>query len=139
MADRRQGWGTGPQRHIPGRSRFGKGFLAIPFFYLPWGKVHRQLVHLSPHTLQIRVFIVFWSCLDIFSIVTNSLYGALVNDVIPQAAMGPFSDRFAALGLRQVSCSITGCSGRPTRTGNDAGNVRSALRRLFRRHVCVCA
>jgi len=48
---------------------------------------------------RIGIFILFWSALDIASIVANSLYGALVNDVVPQVVVGRFFGLFRCVAL----------------------------------------
>ncbi len=53
----------------------------------------------SLRTCQISAFAFFWSLLDIASIVANSLYGALVNDVVPQHLVGRFFGLFRCVAL----------------------------------------
>jgi hypothetical protein len=45
------------------------------------------------------VFALFWSAGDIAAVVANSLYGALVNDVVPQPVIGRFFGVFRCIGL----------------------------------------
>lgn len=53
----------------------------------------------SLQVCRIGVFTLFWSMGDIATVVANSLYGALVNDLVPQAVIGRFYGLFRCIGL----------------------------------------
>jgi MFS family permease len=53
----------------------------------------------SLNICRIGVFAVFWSALEIGSIIANSLFGCLVNDVVPQPVIGRCFGLFRVVGL----------------------------------------
>ena len=48
---------------------------------------------------RIAVFSFFWTTFEIATITVNSLFGALINDVVPQAVIGRFFALFRAVSL----------------------------------------
>ena len=48
---------------------------------------------------RIAVFSLFWTTFEIATVTVNSLFGALINDVVPQAVIGRFFALFRAVGL----------------------------------------
>lgn len=64
-----------------------------------WLSHHVRGHHLSQTTCRIAVFTLFWTVLEIATIVANSLVAALVNDVVPQAVIGRFFALFRLVGL----------------------------------------
>lgn len=97
------------------RSRWGR---RIPFLLLPtpvivlamvgmalapslgsW--VHRVLSveDISEVTCQIGIFALFWTVLEISTIIVNTLFGALVKDVVPEALVGRFFGLFRVVAL----------------------------------------
>ena len=102
MSDRHRGkWG----RRIP--------FLIIPtpFIVLSMiglaytsalgGSLHALLGDGSPGlmTCRIIVFVVFWAIFDFSTIVINTLFAALINDVVPREIIGRFFSLFRAVSL----------------------------------------
>jgi MFS family permease len=49
--------------------------------------------------LGIGIFVVFWFIFEVFSVVANVIFGALINDVVPDALIGRFFGLFRAVGL----------------------------------------
>jgi hypothetical protein len=64
-------------------------------------RVHAMLGPNAPSqdTLVLISFGVFWALFEIASIIASTVYGALINDVVPQQVMGRFYGMFRALGL----------------------------------------
>lgn len=102
MSDRHRGrWG----RRIP--------FLAVPLpfalaamvglaFAPTLGRILHELFGTAspgPHLCALVVFIVFWSVYELASVVIASVFGGLVNDVVPQAVIGRFFGLFRASSL----------------------------------------
>lgn len=63
--------------------------------------LHEILGARSPgaNTLVLLSFAVFWMLFDFASITANSIFGALINDVVPVAVLGRFFGAFRALSL----------------------------------------
>lgn len=63
--------------------------------------VHGYLGVSSPGLMACRlaIFGLFWTTFEISSITVNILYGALINDVVPQLIIGRFFALFRAVGL----------------------------------------
>ncbi|MCE0499655.1 MAG: MFS transporter [Methylacidiphilales bacterium] len=57
------------------------------------------LASVGLNTSVLMFFLVFWIILQLASTVSNGLYGALVNDVVPQPLLGRFFGLFRALSL----------------------------------------
>lgn len=55
--------------------------------------------HLGPVASHVGTFALFWTVLEIATIISNSLFGALINDVVPQAVIGRFFGLFRLVGL----------------------------------------
>lgn len=97
------------------RGRLGRRipFLLIPTPFIvismvalgatPWfaGYLDRALGPESPGaaTLGILTFIAFWIIFEIATVVANIIFGALINDVVPQSLIGRFFGLFRAVGL----------------------------------------
>ena len=47
----------------------------------------------------IGIFVVFWFVFEVFTVVANVIFGALINDVVPHALIGRFFGIFRAVGL----------------------------------------
>ncbi len=97
------------------RSKWGRRipFMLIPvpfatlsmlgLAFCPWlGRYCDTLlgVH-SPGALTLGLvwFVVFWTMFDIASIVANSVFGGLINDVVPQVLLGRFFGMFRIVSL----------------------------------------
>ncbi len=65
------------------------------------GWLHGYLGASSPGPMACRlaVFGLFWTTFEISSITVNTLYGALINDVVPQLIIGRFFALYRAVGL----------------------------------------
>ncbi len=48
---------------------------------------------------RLAVFTFFWGVFEVFTIITNSVFGGLINDVVPQALIGRFFGLFRAVSL----------------------------------------
>jgi MFS family permease len=77
------------------------GMLGLAFSPVIGTRVHAMLGPGAPSldTVVILSFGVFWVLFEIASIVAGTVYGALINDVVPQQVMGRFYGMFRALGL----------------------------------------
>jgi Na+/melibiose symporter-like transporter len=97
------------------RSRWGR---RIPFILFPapfiviamlglasspnvghWLYAHLGLHFATESTCRIATFAVFWTVLEIATIITNALFGALINDVVPAVLVGRFFGLFRLVGL----------------------------------------
>jgi len=97
------------------RSRWGR---RIPFLLLsapfavfsmfglaatPWmgRELHAFLGSYSPglFAVSIGVFVVFWTVFDLAGVVANSVFGGLVNDVVPPELLGRFFGLFRMVSL----------------------------------------
>jgi MFS family permease len=69
----------------------------------PWlaGKIHLALGDGSPGIapIGITLFILFWLVFEVATVVANIIFGALINDVVPQPLIGRFFGLFRAVGL----------------------------------------
>jgi MFS family permease len=81
-------------------------FAAISMFglaFTPWlGKeLHQMLGVYSPGIIAVSmgVFVVFWTIFDLAGVVANSVFGGLVNDVVPQNLLGRFFGLFRMVSL----------------------------------------
>ncbi|HEY8966605.1 MAG TPA: MFS transporter [Candidatus Methylacidiphilales bacterium] len=65
------------------------------------GALHRRLGSgaWSADACVLASLAFFWLLLDVGAVVTNSVYAALVNDVVPREVLGRFYGLFRALGL----------------------------------------
>jgi MFS family permease len=101
-SDRHRGrWG----RRIP----FILGDITVIVFSMvglglcPWfgAQIHHILGANSPglNPSILMSFAVFWTFFDMASTVANSVFGGLVNDVVPQAIVGRFCGMFRAISL----------------------------------------
>lgn len=54
---------------------------------------------LSENSMIIAVFSAFWICFEVSTIVANSVFGGLVNDVVPRKVIGRFYGLFRAMSL----------------------------------------
>ena len=77
------------------------GMVGLAFSPVIGARVHAMLGPGAPSldTVVILSFGVFWVLFEIASIVAGTVYGALINDVVPQQVMGRFYGMFRALGL----------------------------------------
>lgn len=73
--------------------------LAVTPAWANW--LHGYLGASSPGAMACRlaVFGLFWTAFEISSITVNTLYGALINDVVPQLIIGRFFALYRAVGL----------------------------------------
>jgi len=97
------------------RGRWGR---RIPFLLIPTPFIVLAIVGLAfspalgtfahkllgPHSPGLNMLVLillafFWTAFELVSIVSNSVYGALVNDVVPQPLLGRFYGFFRALSL----------------------------------------
>ena len=97
------------------RSRWGR---RIPFLLIPTPVIvlsmlglafsprigslldHYLGIHSPGPTISVLVVIgVFWTCFEIACITANSVFGGLINDVVPQEVIGRFFGLFRALSL----------------------------------------
>jgi MFS family permease len=97
------------------RSRWGR---RIPFILLPTPFIVLSMFglaltpalgewlhdHVGPHgpsiaACRIAAFAFFWTWLEIMSIIANCLFGALINDIVPQEVVGRFFGLFRIVGL----------------------------------------
>ena len=97
------------------RSKWGR---RIPFLLLPTPLIVLSIValafspqvggwlhHLSgcseaaKNSFIIGVFAFFWICFDVSTLVANSVFGGLVNDVVPRQVIGRFYGLFRAISL----------------------------------------
>ncbi len=53
----------------------------------------------GPHTCVLIFLALFWMLFELATVIANSVYGALINDVVPQAVLGRFYGLFRALSL----------------------------------------
>ncbi len=53
----------------------------------------------GPAILGLAAFIIFWTCYDIAGTVANSVFGGLVNDVVPHDLLGRFFGLFRIVSL----------------------------------------
>lgn len=97
------------------RSKWGRRipflFATTPFvvigliglgFCIPLAKLLQQTVgagNLSYNMAGLIVFGIFWFCLDFGTTLSNAIFGALVNDVVPKAFIGRFFGLFRAVSL----------------------------------------
>ncbi len=77
------------------------GMVGLAFSPVIGTYVHAMLGPDAPgmDTVVILSFGVFWVIFEIASIVAGTVYGALINDVVPQEVLGRFFGMFRALGL----------------------------------------
>lgn len=63
--------------------------------------IHRFLGQTSPGLAMIGIslFMVFWFVFEIATVIANIIFGALINDVVPQPLIGRFFGLFRAVGL----------------------------------------
>jgi MFS family permease len=63
--------------------------------------LHAILGENGPDILRCRliVFGVLWTFFEIFTVIANSVFGGLINDVVPEAVIGRFFGLFRAVGL----------------------------------------
>ncbi len=62
----------------------------------------------------IAVFAAFWICFEVATITANSVFGGLVNDVVPRKAIGRFYGLFRAVSLIAgiiFNYTLMGCAG----------------------------
>jgi len=85
---------------------FPTPFIALAMFGLAASPslglaVHEALGAESPGLMVCRLaaFGFFWTFFEIFSIVVNTLFGALINDVVPHEIIGRFFGMFRAVSL----------------------------------------
>jgi len=97
------------------RGRFGRRipFLLIPTPFIVLGMtglgftpmladaLHAAMGPDSPGRsfIGIGIFIVFWFVFEVFTVIANVIFGALINDVVPHALIGRFFGLFRAVGL----------------------------------------
>lgn len=97
------------------RGRFGRRipFLLIPTPFIvismvglggaPWlaDQLHQTLGEDSPGraSIGLLLFIVFWLIFEVATVVANIIFGALINDVVPQELIGRFFGMFRIVGL----------------------------------------
>jgi len=101
-SDRHRGrWG----RRIPFLI-FSAPFAALSMFglaFTPWLgiELNRMLGAWSPGVIavSIGVFVVFWTIFDLAGVVANSVFGGLVNDVVPRELLGRFFGLFRIVSL----------------------------------------
>lgn len=53
----------------------------------------------DPQVVRILVFSVFWGLFEIASVVSNAVFGGLINDVVPHEVIGRFFGLFRAVSL----------------------------------------
>jgi MFS family permease len=77
------------------RGRWGR---RIPFLLIPTPIAVLAIVGLafSPNLIFLALF---WMLFEFATVIANSIYGALINDVVPQPVMGRFYGLFRALSL----------------------------------------
>ncbi len=85
---------------------FSAPFAALAMFglaFTPWlgREVHQLLGPYSPGltVTGIAVFMVFWTIFDLACVVANSVFGGLVNDVVPRELLGRFFGLFRIVSL----------------------------------------
>ncbi len=63
--------------------------------------LHGFLGSFSPDlsTVRLAVFVLFWSLFEISSIIANTVFGGLINDVVPSLLIGRFFALFRMVGL----------------------------------------
>jgi MFS family permease len=61
--------------------------------------LHERWPALDLDTCRIMAFAFFWAIFEIATITINTLFGALINDVVPQRIIGRFFALFRAVGL----------------------------------------
>ncbi|MFZ4777666.1 MAG: MFS transporter [Terrimicrobiaceae bacterium] len=77
------------------------GLLGLAFTPHFGSGLHHLLASRSPGEMACKVmaFSFFWAAFEIGSIIVSILFGALVNDVVPQKIIGRFFSLFRAVGL----------------------------------------
>lgn len=96
------------------RSRWGR---RIPFLLIPTpiaalsmiglaftphiatGLQHVTHDALSRHAALLVTFLAFWTCFDIAVVISGSVFGGLINDVVPRPVIGRFYAMFRAVSL----------------------------------------
>lgn len=76
------------------------------------GKWLQQMIgveNISYHTSALIAFGVFWVLLDFGTTLTNGIFTALMNDVVPRRFLGRFFRCSAQSASEPASCSISGC------------------------------
>lgn len=58
-----------------------------------------QDIHLAASTYTISVFTVFWTIFEVAVIISGSVFGGLINDVVPRPVLGRFHGLFRAISL----------------------------------------
>lgn len=53
----------------------------------------------DPYVVRILVFSIFWTLFEIASVVSNAVFGGLINDVVPHEVIGRFFGLFRAVSL----------------------------------------
>jgi MFS family permease len=77
------------------------GMLGLAYSPMLGARVHGMLGPTAPssETIVILSFGIFWALFDIATVVTQTVYNALINDVVPQEVMGRFYGLFRAVTL----------------------------------------
>ncbi len=77
------------------------GMAGLGFTPMLTDLLHEALGPESPGRsfLGIGIFIIFWFVFEVFTVVANVIFGALINDVVPTQLVGRFFGLFRAVGL----------------------------------------
>lgn len=77
------------------------GILGLAFSPVLGAQVHGWLGTISPglNTCVLVSLGIFWMLFEVATIIANSVFGALINDVVPQPLLGRFFGLFRALSL----------------------------------------
>ncbi len=63
--------------------------------------LHATLGHASPgmHQTKLIAFAFFWTLFEVASVISNAVFGGLINDVVPREVIGRFFGLFRAVSL----------------------------------------
>lgn len=75
----------------------GIGGLALTPVLATW--VHGLIPEASSTVVALACFTVFWACYEIATIASQSVFGGLINDVVPKELLGRFHGLFRAVSL----------------------------------------